>query len=148
MNPNKNNVTVLEIIKNNHPNKLVPWYFMACYAYYQCDVSIISDYIFSDICDYLYDKWDDVYHIDKHLINKTNLMYETGKYLKETDYPNSIKNEVMNMILSLDADADIVQEQESYYGTYYKSTTELMTDVVIAPSKPARSYIIPNFIGN
>jgi aspartate ammonia-lyase len=72
-----------------NPNMLVPYYLMHSYIYYEINDSIITDYEYDEICKELKDKWDDVKHYHKHLVDVTALGAGTGYQLK---YNKRIEN--------------------------------------------------------
>ena len=59
-------------------NRLVPIYLMSSYLYYEHDKNVIDDIQFDYLCKKLYDNWDSVEHIHKHLIDKDNLKAGSG----------------------------------------------------------------------
>ncbi len=59
-------------------NRLVPIYLMSSYLYYECDKNVLDDTQFDYLCKKLYDNWDSVEHIHKHLIDKDNLKAGSG----------------------------------------------------------------------
>ena len=70
-------------------NRLVPWYLMSCYLYYEEDKQVLSDDEFDALGKRLLDEWDSVEHMHKHLITKDDLTAGTGYAIK---YTNMIKN--------------------------------------------------------
>jgi len=60
-------------------NMMVPWYLMAAYAYYEEDDPILSDKFFDDMGKTMLEKWNDINHYHKHLINVDDL--RAGTYL-------------------------------------------------------------------
>ena len=69
-------------IWESNPNMAVPFYLMSSYLYYEEDRSVLSDADFDDLCKMMLDKWDDIEHYHKHLIEKDQLKAGTGYYLK------------------------------------------------------------------
>ena len=59
-------------------NRLVPIYLMSSYLYYEHDKNVIDDIQFDYLCKKLYDNWDSVEHMHKHLIDKDNLKAGSG----------------------------------------------------------------------
>jgi hypothetical protein len=51
---------------------------MSSYLYYECDKNVLDDTQFDYLCKKLYDNWDSVEHIHKHLIDKDNLKAGSG----------------------------------------------------------------------
>ena len=68
-------------------NMMVPWYLMAAYAYYKEDNPIFNDSFFDNMAKTMLEKWDEIEHFHKHLINKDDLA--AGTYLG--DYPERVK---------------------------------------------------------
>lgn len=77
------------VIQN--PNMLVPWYLVASYSYYIKDDPVISDTLYDEICKKLLDKWDEIEHYHKHLVDRGLLEAGTGFHLSEEDYPSRVK---------------------------------------------------------
>lgn len=75
-------------IYDENPNMLIPYYLMHSYLYYVEDNPIVSDSEFDHICKMLLEKWDNVEHFHKHLINKDDLFAGTGYAL---EYPERVK---------------------------------------------------------
>jgi hypothetical protein len=69
-------------------NLLVPHYLIHCYIYYEIGDSIISDDEFDQLAKRIYDEWDDIEHMHKHLIDRDSLS-TGGSYLR-TRYTNMI----------------------------------------------------------
>ena len=65
-----------------NPNMLVPYYLMHSYLYYEINDSIITDYEYDEICRELKDKWDNITHYHKHLIDVDALGAGTGYQIK------------------------------------------------------------------
>ena len=59
-------------------NRLVPIYLMSSYLYYEHDKNVLDDTQFDYLCKKLYDNWDSVEHMHKHLIDKDNLKAGSG----------------------------------------------------------------------
>jgi len=66
-------------------NRLVPIYLMSSYLYYEHDKNVIDDIQFDYLCKKLYDNWDSVEHMHKHLIDKDNLKAGSGYGIKYTN---------------------------------------------------------------
>jgi len=78
----------LDIWRTN-PNMLVPYYLMHSYIYYHLGDSIISDYEYDDMCVQLKEKWKDIKHYHKNLVDISALGAGTGyqiKYNKRIEY--------------------------------------------------------------
>ena len=68
---------------DKNPNMLVPYYLMFSYLYYKQNISLIDDAEYDTLCKTLLDKFDDIKHFHKHLINKDALtLYGTGYDIK------------------------------------------------------------------
>jgi len=63
----------------------VPIYLMSSYLYYECDKNVLDDTQFDYLCKKLYDNWDSVEHMHKHLIDKDNLKAGSGYGIKYTN---------------------------------------------------------------
>ena len=59
-------------------HRLIPIYLMSSYLYYECDKSVLTDEEFDYVCKSLYDNWDILDHMHKHLIDKENLKAGSG----------------------------------------------------------------------
>ena len=59
-------------------NRLVPIYLMSSYLYYELDKNVLDDTQFDYVCKKLYDNFDDVTHMHKHLLDKDNLKAGSG----------------------------------------------------------------------
>ena len=68
-------------------NKMIPWYLMGSYAYYRQDNPIFSDSFYDEMAKTILERWDDIEHYHKQLINKDDL--SAGSYLGE--YPSIIE---------------------------------------------------------
>ena len=65
-------------------NRLVSYYFMSSYLYYELDLNVINDFEFNDICKRLYKEFNNITHPHKHLLNKDALSASTGYDIKYT----------------------------------------------------------------
>ena len=81
-------------IWDTNPNMLVPYYLMFSYLYYEKNVSLIDDGEFDQMCKTLLEKYDDIEHFNKDLVNKENLKAGTGYDIK---YTNRIKHAAMTL---------------------------------------------------
>ena len=70
------------VIYKENPNMLVPYYLMHSYLYYTLGEPIIDDTEYDGICSELKERWDEVEHYHKHLIEKEALDAGTGYQLK------------------------------------------------------------------
>ena len=72
-------------LSNISINRLVPIYLMSSYLYYEQDKNVLDDTQFDYLCKKLYDNWDSVEHMHKHLIDKNNLKAGSGYGIKYTN---------------------------------------------------------------
>ena len=80
-------------LHNISNNRLVPIYLMSSYLYYERDLNVLDDTQFDYLCKKLYDNWDSVEHIHKHLIDKDNLKAGSGYGIT---YTNMIMSSAMS----------------------------------------------------
>jgi len=73
-------------------NMLVPYYLMHSYLYYQKNEPIISDIEYDELCKTLKDKWNEVEHFHKHLVDVESLGAGTGY---QVEYNQRIANSAM-----------------------------------------------------
>ena len=81
-------------IWDKNPNMLIPYYLMFSYLYYEKDIVLIDDGEFDQMCKNLYDKYDDLEHMHKNLVSKSDLTAGTGYGIK---YTNIIKESAMKL---------------------------------------------------
>tara|TARA_Y100001972_G_C7436334_1_gene224275 strand:+ start:60 stop:353 length:294 start_codon:yes stop_codon:yes gene_type:complete len=81
-------------IWDKNPNMLIPYYLMFSYLYYEKNISLIDDGEFDQMCKTLYDKYDELEHMHKHLVSKDDLTAGTGYGIKYTEI---IKNSAMTL---------------------------------------------------
>ena len=74
-------------------NRLVPIYLMSSYLYYEHDKNVLDDTQFDYLCKKLYDNWDSVEHMHKHVIDKDNLKAGSGYGIT---YTNMIMSSAMS----------------------------------------------------
>jgi NAD-dependent DNA ligase len=74
-------------------NRLVPIFLMSSYLYYEHDKNVLDDTQFDYLCKKLYDNWDSVEHMHKHLIDKDNLKAGSGYGIT---YTNMIMSSAMS----------------------------------------------------
>ena len=74
-------------------NRLIPIYLMSSYLYYEHDKNVLDDTQFDYLCKKLYDNWDSVEHMHKHLIDKDNLKAGSGYGIT---YTNMIMSSAMS----------------------------------------------------
>ena len=77
-----------------NPNMLIPYYLMFSYLYYEKNISLIDDSEFDKLCKTLHDKFDEVQHINKDLVSKSDLTAGTGYGI---NYTNRIKSAAMSL---------------------------------------------------
>ena len=58
---------------------------MSSYLYYEQDKNVLDDAQFDYLCKKLYDNWDSVEHMHKHLIDKDNLKAGSGYGIEYTN---------------------------------------------------------------
>ena len=75
-------------VYDKNSNMLVPYYLMYSYLYYEKDISLVPDTEYDIICKRLYNEWNEVEHLHKHLVEKETLLAGTGYSLK---YPEMVK---------------------------------------------------------
>ena len=85
------NDVLVERITQDNPNMLVPWYLMASYAYYERDVSLLSDNVFDMMCFLLLEHLDciNIDHPHMHLCDMQALEAGTGFDLGDK-YPSIV----------------------------------------------------------
>lgn len=81
--------TCTDIVDDNI-NMSVPWYIMACYAYYVEDSPILSDAQFDRLAKRMLENWNDIEHFHKEHLNEDMLKATT--YLG--DYPSRVQGAV------------------------------------------------------
>lgn len=74
-------------------NMMIPWYLMACYAYYEEDDPILTDAGFDRLCKKMIEKFDEIEHMHKGYVTEDNL--SAGTYIGE--YPSRIKGAVRSL---------------------------------------------------
>ena len=79
-------------IWDKNPNMLIPYYLMFSYLYYEKNISLIDDGEFDQMCKTLYDKYDELEHMHKHLVSKDDLTAGTGYGI---NYTEMIKSSAM-----------------------------------------------------
>ena len=72
------------------PNQLLTFYLTSSYLYYKEDKSVLTDGDYDLLCNRLYNKFEEVTHPHKVLVDKESLVAGTGYGLKE--YPNRVKS--------------------------------------------------------
>jgi len=87
----------LNMWENNH-NLMVPIYLMSSYLYYVEDISMLEDYDYDLLCKMLYDEFDNVEHMHKHLIDKDSLRAGTGFNISKDSYPELVKGAAWHLV--------------------------------------------------
>lgn len=87
--------TGFQMVYDDNPNMLVPYYLMHSYLYYVVGDTIIEDGEYDRICHMLYNQWEDVEHFHKHLCHKDSLTAGTGYHLK---YPERVKRAAIKLL--------------------------------------------------
>jgi NAD-dependent DNA ligase len=75
--------------------QLVPWFLMACYAYYEAHNPIMEDCEFDLLTARLKDEWENIVHPHKSLITPSHLDATTGY---DIEYPTIVKYATMEVI--------------------------------------------------
>lgn len=76
-------------------NQLIPYYLMSCYLYYKKNEQVLTDKEFDDLCRELYEKWEQLDHPHKKLINKELLLANTGYSII---FPNIVKQSAFDWL--------------------------------------------------
>lgn len=72
--------------------RLVPFYLMASYAYYECNDTFMDDQAYDHLCRRLDDEWRLVQHPHKHLVDREDLSATTGYALNFRKLPFIIRH--------------------------------------------------------
>jgi hypothetical protein len=75
-----------------HPHAIVAWWLMACYLYYIEHQSLLTDGYFDSLAVAMIERWDDLVHPHKHLIDAGDLLAGTGYALAVEQYPSITKS--------------------------------------------------------
>ncbi len=81
-----------------NPNMLVPWYLMASYMYYEKDDPFLTDECFDWLCKELDEKWDEVDHWHKDLVDRDALKAGTGYQIDWSKMPTRIKDAATHLV--------------------------------------------------
>lgn len=85
-----------DVVRAN-PNMLVPWVLSAAFAYEHLSTSIISDGLYDDLCQQLAQRWAEVSHVHKRLLNPE--WFPKGSIpLPEDAYPARIVGATRSLI--------------------------------------------------
>ena len=71
-------------------NMLVPWYLIACWAYFVGDHPLLTDARFDRLCRELDGEWETIEHRHKHLVDRAWLQAGTCGLAREA-YPCSVR---------------------------------------------------------
>lgn len=80
------------------PNMMVPWFLMASYAYYQLDVSLLTDAAYDELARNLDARWDEIEHRHKHVIDRASLAAGTAFGLDRDAYPPMVVGAVTHLV--------------------------------------------------
>jgi hypothetical protein len=83
-------------------NLSVPWYLSVSLAYYEYDVSLITDALYDKMTILMREFWDDIKHRHKHLIDKEGLNAGTAFYIKEINMPSIVVYSTRSMVKEYD----------------------------------------------
>lgn len=83
------------------PNLAVPWYLSLSYAYYELDESLVTDWTYDRLCRMLDQRWDEIEHRHKHLIDRASLSAGTGFALPYRTFPSIILESTRLLIKNL-----------------------------------------------
>ena len=75
--------------------KLVPYYLMSCFLYYEKHANVLSDPAFDQVCRRLDAEWDDIEHYHKDLIDREQLQAASGYAM---DFPNRVRGAAMDWL--------------------------------------------------
>lgn len=67
--------------------QLVPFYLMASFLYYHCDIGLFSDSDFDLLCGRLRTRWAGIHHQHKRIVDRAALSATTGYYIRVEEYP-------------------------------------------------------------
>jgi len=75
-------------IREVSPNRLISYYMMSSYLYYQKDQSVLSDPDFDDMCKRILSEWKSITHQHKCRVSRKALEAGTGYSIKR--YPTIV----------------------------------------------------------
>tara|TARA_B100000925_G_scaffold212128_1_gene161828 strand:- start:10282 stop:10545 length:264 start_codon:yes stop_codon:yes gene_type:complete len=73
------------MIENLSPNRMMAYFLMSSYLYYEKDKSVLTDFQFDNLCEKLIEKWNEITHPHKKLVNIDDLKAGTGYRIKYTN---------------------------------------------------------------
>ena len=85
-------------------NHAVTWWFIASWAYYQRDISVISDDLYDHLCEVIDAEWDRITSVGKNKIDRSALPAKTAYYLSTDDYDQTTRFLADIVIQDLDPD--------------------------------------------
>ena len=77
--------------------EVVSLYLVTSFLYYRCDMSVIQDFQYDEICQRLYNEFDDISHPYKDLLDKDELSSGSGYSIK---YPKEAKSIIKAVLKS------------------------------------------------
>jgi NAD-dependent DNA ligase len=86
---------MIQNIQELDKEKLVPYYLMSCYLYYQKDSNVLSDTEFDQVCKRLDAEWDDIEHYHKDIIDREQVQAASGYAM---DFPNLVRGAAMDWL--------------------------------------------------
>jgi hypothetical protein len=75
-------------INTIHPNRLISYYMMSSYLYYQRDKHVLTDPDYDTMCKRILAEWSNIKHQHKRRVKRKSLEAGTGYQLK--NYPNIV----------------------------------------------------------
>lgn len=99
-------------IKSQTPSRLVKFYLMSSYLYYEEDVNVLNDSEFDELCKILLKNYDKIIHMHKSLLDKESLKASTGYTIK---YPTIIKHLAIRWYNSY---VEYINNMKRTYGKY------------------------------
>lgn len=72
-------------------------YLIHSYLYYVMDAPVVDDAQYDQICVELLEKFDELKHPHKHLLDKEALRAGSGYHIATMDYPLIVRNMAMNV---------------------------------------------------
>lgn len=117
------------MIKGN----LVAAYLIHSFLYYQCEVSVITDAEYDAICLELLERYNEIEHPHKYLVDPDALRAGSGYHLAALDYPPQVR-----------AIAMCLREDPLYLDKLH----ERFKDVATPPGNPGESKTVPAKAGH
>ena len=85
-------------VRSRCPNAGVSWFLMASLTYYWADQPILTDGCFDGICQDLRQRWDEIEHPHKGLIDRGMLDAGTGFSLEPALYPWMLRSAARRLL--------------------------------------------------